>query len=116
MALGKKGQVFTLVFILIVTFVFVSFEIYTFISQSDSVKYRVNTMNTFLNSIEKNLEGQLYVSGYRIIFLAETEITGKCDINGNDCLILFSYNCSSCDSSGNRSHLLSTIIADLADS
>ena len=32
-------------------------------------------MDSFLNSVEKNLERQMYISGYRIIFLAENKIT-----------------------------------------
>jgi len=72
---SKRGQMFTLVSIIILSLLFVSFEIYSFISEGQSVKTRVDTMNVFLHSVEGNLERQLYVAGYRIIFLAETRIT-----------------------------------------
>ena len=73
--MNRRGQIFTLVFLLLLTFLFVSFEIYTFIAENNSVKTRIDSMNSFLDAIEKNLEGQLYVIGFRVIFLAETEIT-----------------------------------------
>ena len=72
---GKRGQMFTIVIILLMSFVFFSFEVYTFAVENNSAKVRVGTMNSFLNSVEKNLERQLYIVGYRILFLAETEIT-----------------------------------------
>lgn len=75
MAINKRAQMFTLVSIAIISFMFLSFEIYTFIQEKNSVKTRVDTMNNFLDSIEENLERQLYITGFRIIFLAEADIT-----------------------------------------
>jgi Flp pilus assembly protein TadG len=75
MAIDKRAQIFTLISIVLLSLVFLSFEIYTFIQEKNSVQTRVDTMNSFLRSIETNLERQLYIVGFRIIFLAETQIT-----------------------------------------
>lgn len=75
MAINKRGQIFTLISIVLLSLVFLSFEIYTFIQEKNSIQTRIDTMNSFLNSIEENLERQLYIIGYRIIFLAEAQIT-----------------------------------------
>ena len=72
---SRKGQLFTIMAILLIVLMFVSFEVFSVIHERQAIKKRVATMNSFLNSIEKNLERQLYISGFRIIFLAEAEIT-----------------------------------------
>jgi hypothetical protein len=54
---------------------FVSFEIFSVFHERQAIKTRVSTMDSFLHSIEKNLERQLYIAGFRAIFLAESEIT-----------------------------------------
>src|SRR3989344_2031517 len=72
---NKKAQVFTLIAIALIGLVFVSFSIYSVAEQRHSVKTRISTMEGFLNSIELNLQRQIYISGFRIIFLAEDEIT-----------------------------------------
>lgn len=39
-----------------------------------SIQKRVSTMNSFLSSVEKDLERQMYVSGFRTIFLFEKKV------------------------------------------
>jgi hypothetical protein len=73
--MNKRAQMFTLISIALISFMFLSFEIYTFIQEKNSIKSRVDSMNSFLDSIEENLERQLYIAGFRIIFLAEADIT-----------------------------------------
>lgn len=77
--MNKKSQMFTLIAVALVFLFFVSYEIYSFVHERQAVKTRVKTMESFLFSTEQNLERQLYISGFRIIFLAESEIlrTGK---------------------------------------
>jgi len=72
---NKKAQVFTIIGILIVSLMFVSFEIFSLLHKRDVVKTRISTMDNFLYSLEQNLEREMYISGFRIIFLAESEIT-----------------------------------------
>ncbi len=71
--MNKRGQLFTILAILLIGLMFLSFEIFSYIHERGAVKTRVSTMDSFLHSIEKNLERQMYISGYRIIFLAENE-------------------------------------------
>jgi len=71
----KRGQVFTVLAIVIILLMFVSFEIFSIIHERQAIRTRVSTMDSFLHSIEKNLERQMYISGFRILFLAENEIT-----------------------------------------
>lgn len=73
--MNKKGQIFSLITILIISLTFISFELFSFIQERNVIKTRVSTMNNFLYSIEENLERQMYISGFRILFLAEDEIT-----------------------------------------
>lgn len=76
---SKKAQMFSLLAILIIFLLFVSFEIYSYIHQRQAIRTRVASMDSFLNSVEKNLERQMYISGFRIIFLAISDISS----NGN---------------------------------
>lgn len=71
----KQGQMFTLIAIALLILFFVSYEIYSIINERQSIKTRINTMESFLFSIEKDLERQLYISGFRIVFLAEKQIS-----------------------------------------
>jgi Flp pilus assembly protein TadG len=71
----KKAQLFTIIGIVLIGLMFVTFELFSTIHQRQSVKTRVATMNSYLNSIEENLERQMYIAGFRIIFLAEDRIT-----------------------------------------
>ena len=72
---NKKGQIFTIIAILLISLMFLSFEIFSSLYQSKSTKTRVSTMDNFLSSTEENLVRQVYISGFRIIFLAENQIT-----------------------------------------
>lgn len=76
---NKKAQFFSISIILIISLMFVSFELFSLIHERGVIKTRVSTMDSFLNSIEDNLEKQIYIAGFRIIFLAENYIidTGK---------------------------------------
>lgn len=69
----KQGQIFTLLAIALILLLFVSVEIYSYIQEKKTIRERVETMDAFLQSIEKNFQRQIYISGYRIIFLAEVE-------------------------------------------
>ncbi len=71
---NKKGQLFTLIAIALLFLFLVSYEIYSTLNERKAIKTRVKTMDSFLFSIEENLERQLYISGFRTIFLAENEV------------------------------------------
>jgi len=76
---SKKAQFFSILAILIISLMFFSFEIFSVISERNVIKTRVSTMDNFLNSVEENLERQMFISGFRIIFLAENYITSTGD-------------------------------------
>ena len=76
---NKRAQVFTLVAIILIGLVFVSFEIFSIVKERDSIETRISTMDSCLFSVEKNFEREMYISGFRAIFLAEDQITK----NGN---------------------------------
>jgi len=71
---NKKAQFFTLIAIFLIILMFLSFEMYSLLNKDDSAKTRVLSMGNFLLSVEENLERQTYISGFRIIFLAEDQI------------------------------------------
>jgi len=76
---NRKGQLFTIGAILLITLMFLSFELFSFLQENKSIRTRVSTMDNFLNSVEINLQRQIYISGFRIIFLAESQITSTGD-------------------------------------
>ena len=74
-ALNKKSQIFTLIAIALLFLLFVSYEIYSTVYERIAIKTRVKTMDSFLSSLENYLGRQFYISGFRILFLAEDKIT-----------------------------------------
>lgn len=72
---NKKAQVFTVLAIVLLLLLYSSFEIFSYIREKEAIKTRVSTMDSFLRSLEGNLQRQLYIAGFRMIFLAEDEIT-----------------------------------------
>lgn len=75
--INKKGQLFTMIAILVIFLIFLSFELFSVMYERNTVKTRVHSMDNFLFSITENLERQLYISGFRILFLAENRITSS---------------------------------------
>jgi len=72
--MNKRAQIFTVLAIVMIGLLFISFEVYSSARKGNSIQTRVDTMKNFLNSIESNLERQMFISGFRILFLSETEI------------------------------------------
>jgi hypothetical protein len=71
----KKGQLFSILAILILSLMFLSYELYSYLNERQVVETRVSTMESFLNSVEENLARQMYIVGFRILFLATAHIT-----------------------------------------
>lgn len=74
---NKKAQIFTVFAIVLIILIFVSFGVYSEIYKRGKVKTRISTMESFISSIEKNLERQTYIAGYRIFFLAGVHMTSS---------------------------------------
>lgn len=72
---SKKAQIFTLIAIALITLFFVSYEVYSIIQDRQAIKTRISTMDSFLFSLEQNLQREMYITGYRTLFLAENHIT-----------------------------------------
>ena len=72
--MNKKAQIFTVIAIMVLMLMFVSFEVFSIINQRDAIETRVSSMDSMLHSIEVNLERQLYIAGFRGIFVALEEI------------------------------------------
>jgi hypothetical protein len=73
-ALDKKGQIFILSSIALLLLFFVSYSLYASFSERNVVSTRVKTMDSFVFSMEQDLERQLYTTGFRVIFLAQDRI------------------------------------------
>ena len=72
--MNKKGFFFTGIAILLLSLFLASYTFYDDVQDRKSVQKRVETMNSFMFSIEKDLERQVYVSGFRTILVMEKEI------------------------------------------
>lgn len=70
---NKKGQIFTILAITLIVLMFLSIQVYSHYRDKEAIKDRVKSMDSFLHSLENNLERQGYISGFRIIFLANSE-------------------------------------------
>ena len=70
----KRGIFITTIALLLITLFVVSFTFYSDIQQRKSIGKRVESMNNFLFSTEKDLERQVYIAGYRSIFILEDQI------------------------------------------
>lgn len=75
MALNKKGMFFTFTVIALLSLLMASYGAYSYVSDRTSITNRIDTMNDFVFSVEKDLPRKMYISGFRIIFLFEREIS-----------------------------------------
>ena len=71
---NKKGIFFTALVLVIATILLLTYAISTIPNDRSVLKKRVQTMNEFLISSESDLERQLYVMGFRAIFVFNNHI------------------------------------------
>ena len=74
---NKKGIFFTVLVIIILSLFLMSYTFYSVAKERKVIQKRIETMNNFLLSIERDLPRQLFISGFRIIFLFEQRILEK---------------------------------------
>lgn len=72
---NKKGIFFTATVIVIIALLGISYLFYSTLNERESTQERVTTMNNYLFSLEKDMQRQLYISGFRAVFVIEKEIT-----------------------------------------
>lgn len=72
--MNKRGIFFTALVLVIITLFFITYTIYNDIGEEKSTRQRVETLNSFLFSTEQDMSRQLYIAGFRSIFLIEDRI------------------------------------------
>lgn len=71
---NKKGMIFTVLAIVILSVFLLTYTVYSIGENRKSIVKRVETMNNYVFSLEKDFPRQLYISGFRIIFIFEKKI------------------------------------------
>lgn len=74
MALNKKGMIFTILTISLLSLFAISYGAYNLVQDREPTNKRINTLNNFVASVERDLPRQLFISGYRAIFLLDKKI------------------------------------------
>lgn len=83
MVLRKKGIFFTVTILVVIALFLITYSISHKIDNRESTKTRVNSLNNFVFSIEEDLSRQLFISGFRSIFLIQERMleTGSYETN-----------------------------------
>ncbi len=85
--MDKRGIFFTLITIIILTIFIITVSITQF-EHDDSIVTRVSTMESFLSSLDKDLERRTYIFGIRAILAMDSEILNKLQyINNFDSVV-----------------------------
>ncbi len=113
---NKKSQFFTGIAILLILLMFASFEIFSLVKEKNSITTRVSTMDNFLFSMEKNLERQVYISGFRILLVAENEIAVSGDYIDVDTFFSEAFFNGTVKGEANISLIQGVTYADVLDS
>lgn len=71
---NKKGIFFTLLVIFLLFLFLVSYSLYSIVQERKAVEKRINSLNNFVFSVEENIPRNLYIAGFRTIFLLEKNI------------------------------------------
>lgn len=71
--MNRKGIFFTLIVIAAISLFLISYTFYRNYSDRTTTHDRISTLNTFIFSIEENLERQIFISGFRSLFIMQTE-------------------------------------------
>lgn len=71
---NKKGVVFILIVIALLSLFLISYTIYNTFQERKSTQKRIETMSNFLVSLEEDLPRQLFITSFRSIFIMEKEI------------------------------------------
>ncbi len=72
---NKRGVFFTALVILILSLFFVSFTFFSTFGDRKEIRARVNSMNNFVFSLEKDMSRQVYISSFRAILSLGNEIS-----------------------------------------
>lgn len=72
---NKGGIIFTTLVIMILFLFLISLTFYSVIKDRQAIRDRVETMNSFVLSLERDMERQVYISGYRAVLSIQSYIT-----------------------------------------
>lgn len=83
--INKRAVFFTTLSIVILSLFLISYTLYSVGKSREAIGKRIETLNSFVFSVEKDLPRKLYIAGFRIIFLFENKIaeTGSYITNFN---------------------------------
>ena len=71
---NKKGIIFTTLAIVMLSLFFLGFSMFALVQNREAINDRVGSLNNFVFFVEEDLPRQLYISGFRTIFLFEKRI------------------------------------------
>ncbi len=71
--MNRKGIFFTLIVIAAISLFLISYTFYRNYSDRTTTHDRISSLNTFIFSIEENLERQIFISGFRSLFIMQIE-------------------------------------------
>lgn len=83
MALNRKGFFFTILVIVIISLFLLTYGIYNEFKQRTSEQQRIETLESFLQAVEHDLERQAYIMGFRALFIIESDISGTGSYSSN---------------------------------
>lgn len=74
---SKKGMVFTILGIILAAFIIVysEYDFYHFKEKSEIVQQRVISMDNFIDDIEKDIEREMFIGGYRSIIAIDKHLS-----------------------------------------
>lgn len=72
--MNKRGIFFVVLAMVIISIFLVSIAFYSAFINRESVQRRVETLDNFVFAIEEDLPRQIYINGFRTIFILENEI------------------------------------------
>ena len=74
---NKRGMIFTMVIITIISIFILSYSTYSIIQNRSPINKRITTLNNFVTSVEQDLPRHLFISGYRAIFILQQDSLNK---------------------------------------
>ena len=75
--MNKKAMFFTILAIALLSLFAISYTFYSVIEDRQSINKRIETMNSFVFSLEQDMSRQIYISSYRAILSIEEHITSQ---------------------------------------
>lgn len=72
--MNRRGVFFLIIVLVVVSLLVASYTVYKNFEERKTIRKRVETMNSFIKSLEVDLSRQIFISGFRSIFIMEKRI------------------------------------------